>query len=243
MAISMRYIDMHNHGYEFKEEVLLRFKNDYILVMVSEDLETSYITIDLSNKYSFIKPCIGIHPWNVEKASMNDLEKIIEIIEKENIECLGEIGLDKKFVAKTIDKQRMFFKKFLELAQEYDLLLNLHAAGTWREVLDLLIKYDINRAYFHWYTGPINLLDEIADKGYFIGANPAWKIQNKHKRILENVSLNIILTESDAPYRYRGLEMSPELIKDTIRFLAEENDMSVDKVKAIIYRNFLILYK
>ncbi len=241
--IIMKYIDMHNHGHELDEEIILEFKYDYILVIVSDDLETSYKTIELSKKYDFIKPCIGIHPWNIGEAAIGDLEKITEIIDKEDIRCLGEVGLDTRFVAKTIDKQRMFFKKFLELAREYNLLLNLHTAGTWREVLDLLIRYDIDKAYFHWYTGPINLLDEITDKGYYIGANPAWKIQAKHRRILEYAPLDIILTESDAPYRYRGLEMSPELVKDTIKFLAEAKDISISNVRASIYRNYLRLYR
>ncbi len=239
----MKYIDMHNHGHELSEDIILRFKDDYILVVVSDDLETSHKTIELSKKYNFIKPCIGIHPWNIEEASKEDLVKVIEIINNEDIRCLGEVGLDTRFVAKTIDKQRLFFRKFLELAREYNLLLNLHTAGTWREVLDLLIRYDIDRAYFHWYTGPLNLLDEIVDKGYYIGANPAWKIQAKHRRVLEYAPLNVIITESDAPYKYRGLEMSPELIKDTVKFLAEAKDMRMENVRASIYRNYLRLYR
>ncbi len=239
----MKYIDMHNHGHELDEETLLKFKDDYILVIVSDDLETSHKTIELSRKYGFIKPCIGIHPWSIGDATIDDLERIAEIVDKEDIRCLGEIGLDTRFVAKTINKQRMFFRKFLELAREYDLLLNLHTAGTWKEVLDLLIRYDIDKAYFHWYTGPLNLLEEIADKGYYIGANPAWKIQAKHRRVLEYAPLDIILTESDAPYKYRGLEMSPELIKDTIEFLAETKDTSINSTRSSVYRNYLRLYR
>ncbi len=239
----MKYIDMHNHGHELDEETLLKFRDDYILVIVSDDLETSLKTLELSRKYGFIKSCIGIHPWSIGEASIDDLNRIVEIVDKEDIRCLGEVGLDTRFVAKTIDKQRLFFQKFLELAREYDLLLNLHTAGTWREVFDLLVKYDIDRAYFHWYTGPLGLIDEIADKGYYIGANPAWKIQEKHRRVLEYAPLDIIVTESDAPYKYRGLEMSPELIRETIEYLADLKGLSTESIRSTIYRNYLRLYR
>jgi len=57
--------------------------------------------------------------------------------------------------------------------------LNIHAAGTWKEVLEYLIKYDINRALIHWYTGPIDLVKEIERLGYYISINPALKVGQK----------------------------------------------------------------
>ncbi len=242
----MYIVDMHCHLHEFIEEYGLdeldRYREGYVIVAVSDDLESSIKTLEIASQYSFVKPCIGIHPWSIGEASIDDLERIIELIRKEDAVCLGEVGLDTRFVGKTIDKQRRFFYKFLEIAREHDLVLNLHTAGTWSEVLDLLIKYDISRAFFHWYTGPKSLIEEIKSYGYYVGANPAWKIQKKHREILETIDLGVVITESDAPYRYRGLDMKPSMIEDTIDYLAQSHSVSRDYVVQQIYYNFERLF-
>ncbi len=232
----MRIVDSHIHLYEFSETEIRRFK-DYILLAVSDEVSSSYKTISLSLLYENVIPAVGIHPWEVDKASKKDLEKIKELIEKYDIKVLGEVGLDKKFVPHIFEKQLEVFKFFLELAKEYDLSLNLHAPDAWREVFDLLIKYDIKKAYFHWYTGPLDLLEEIKNKGYFIGINPAIKIQKKHQEILKHADLKIILTESDGPYDYRGLKLSPNLIELTLEYISKVKNISIEKLKEIIQNN------
>ncbi len=239
----MKYVDMHNHGYELGEDVLEGYSRDYILVVVADDLESSFRVLELARKYDYVKPCIGIHPWSIGETPLEHLDEIARAVDKYDVRCLGEVGLDTRFVARTIEKQRVFFRKFLELAREYDLLLNLHTAGTWREVYEMLIRYDISRAYFHWYTGPLSLLEEIRDKGYYIGANPAWRIQARHRRVLEEAPLDMVVTESDAPYRYKGITMKPELVKDTVDYLAEIKGVNRDAVVSTIYRNYLRLYR
>ncbi len=234
----MKIVDAHVHLYEYEKTELRRWPKDkYILLAVSDDISSSYKTIHLSLLYEHIIPAVGIHPWEVHKHSKEDLEKIKKLVEKYEISVLGEIGLDKKFVPETFDKQLEFFKYFLELAKEYDLALNLHAPDAWRDVFDLLLKYDIKKAYFHWYTGPLDLLEEIQEKGYFIGINPAIRIQKKHQEVLKKADLKNILTESDGPYDYRGLKLSPSLIELTLEYISKVKSVPIDKLKKIIQKN------
>ncbi|WP_457913361.1 TatD family hydrolase [Candidatus Nanopusillus massiliensis] len=44
------------------------------------------------------------------------------------IKILGEIRLDKKFKPETFEKQKEVFEKFLNLAKEYDLNVNLQTS-------------------------------------------------------------------------------------------------------------------
>lgn len=238
---------MHNHFHELLEEEyniehIAEYNDEYIIVAVSDDLESSIRTLELSKKYSFIRPCIGIHPWSIGETSIDELNKLLSLVDKEEVNCLGEIGLDTIFVAETIDKQREFFLKFLEKTRDYNLLLNLHTAGTWNEVFNLLLKYDIEKAYFHWYTGPLDLLNEIISQGYYIGANPAWIIQKKHRKILEYAGVNNLITESDAPYKYKGIYMTPSLVKNTLDYLSQLYRISYEVLKYKIYQNYLSLF-
>ncbi|WFO75385.1 TatD family hydrolase [Desulfurococcaceae archaeon MEX13E-LK6-19] len=235
-----RFIDAHCHCHEMPMETFKRIANNnqFTIVCVSDDIPSSMKTVELSSSHSNIVPCIGVHPWSVNETSINDLKKLEELIKKYDVKCLGEIGLDTKFVPQTIEKQRVFFDYFIRLAREYDLVLNIHAAGTWSEVLDKLIANDIKHAYIHWYTGPKELIDKILELGYAIGANPAWKIQKKHRAIIEYAPIEIILTESDAPYKYRGLEMTPELVIETVEYLSHVKNISITEVANIIEKNF-----
>ncbi len=238
------YVDMHCHCHEFSEDEIKSFLDKGInLVCVSDDPLSSNHTLELSRKYHGIIPCIGVHPWEAHKYSLKNISELVEEALRNDIVCLGEVGLDKLFVPKTYEHQLVLFKYFLNIAKEYDLVLNLHTAGTWREVFDLLIKYDIDKAYFHWYTGPLNLLEQIKEQGYFIGINPAWKIQEKHRKVIEKADIDMIITESDAPYKYKNMVLSPLMVIETVNYIAERKKIDVEYVKQRIWINYNKIFK
>ncbi len=238
--------DAHCHLYEFPDEYIERLvsSNNYVITAVSDDFRSSLRTLKLYEKFrESINPCIGIHPWVIERTDKKDLEMVLGLIERLNIGCIGEVGLDRVFVPQSIDKQIEFFLQILEFAKSKDIVLNIHAPGAWSQVLELLRRYDIGKAIIHWYTGPQELLREIGENGYMISINPAVKIQRKHQEIVSKADLEIILVESDGPYEYKGLKLSPELIEDTISFIAEIKKIDSRELKKIIQSNYKKLFK
>ncbi|RLG75420.1 MAG: TatD family deoxyribonuclease [Thermoprotei archaeon] len=242
MFLNIPYVDSHCHLYEYSIDNIKEYLKILIIAAVSDDLESSIETLNLASKFNNIVPCVGVHPWEVGNTPREHVRKIISLIGKHGIKCLGEIGLDKKFVPETIDRQREFFTEFLQAAQEYELVVNIHAVNTWNEVLELLRKYDIEKAVFHWYTGPVELIDEITYSGYFISINPAFTIQDKHRRIVDYIDLEFLLTESDGPYNYRGLKLNPLMVKETVEYVSKVKKLSIGNVKKIIYDNFRKLF-
>jgi TatD DNase family protein len=106
-------------------------------------------------------------------------------------------------------------------------------------VLNLLIKHDIRRAIIHWYSGPKELLRDIEGAGYFITINPSVTFQEKHRIIAENASPNIVLTESDGGYVYKGKLLEPTDIPSIIKFLSKiwnEDERYVEKKIEINFR-------
>ncbi len=235
-----KYIDAHCHaaGYEEGDWALIDESNTLIMA-VSEDMESSKKTLELAGKLGIITPCIGVHPWNIEEASFKDIEFIEKTISEGKAFCVGEVGLDLKFTPQTIDRQRVFFKEFLRIARDYDAILNLHAVGAWREVYDLVVKYDVNRAIFHWYNGPLDLINDIIGSGYAVSINVAAKMQDKHIEVIENVPLVCMLTESDGPYKYRGVRLSTIMIPELVELIAEIKSVSEEVVRETIYNNYL----
>ncbi len=234
---------MHAHCHELSLNELDSYRGKYIIVAVSDDYDSSLVTIGIAGERRFIHSCIGIHPWNVGEASEHEVNALLKLAENEGVKCLGEVGLDTKFTPQTFKKQLDVFMKFLKLAKDHDLVLNIHAAGAWEQVFNLILKYDIDKAFFHWYTGPLSLLEEIVDKGFFIGANPAWKVQSKHRSVIESTPLENIITESDAPYNYKGISMSIPLVKETVDYIANSRGINSSSIESLIYSNYRRLFR
>jgi TatD DNase family protein len=236
----MKYIDSHCHLYKFNEiEIKRIIKNkDIIILSVSEDLESSLKNLVLSQLNENVIPAIGIHPWNIEKINENTFKIIEDIIKDNKIKILGEIGLDKKFKPETFEKQKEIFEKFLNLAKEYDLNLNLHTPNASNDVYDLLIKYDIKKAYFHWYSGDEKLLEEIINKGYFIGINVATIVNEKYRKYIEIANIKNIITESDGPYNYKGIILHPDMLKDLYKLISDIRKINLEELSNIIQNNF-----
>jgi TatD DNase family protein len=55
--------------------------------------------------------------------------------------------------------------------------------------------------------------------------------------ILKAAPVEIILTESDAPYAYRGMELRPEMVKEVVRIIAREKSIKYEEAESIIYDN------
>ncbi|MEM4577018.1 MAG: TatD family hydrolase [Candidatus Nezhaarchaeales archaeon] len=236
------YFDAHCHLHEIDEEEIRGFK-DYVLVAVSDDLESSKKSLSLAKKYDNVIPCFGVHPWAIDKASTSNIDEIERLVSETGCCVLGEVGLDKKFVPQTFSRQLKFFEGFIDIAVEYDVPLNIHAAGAWREVYQILVKRDVEKAVIHWYTGPLDLLEELTAKGYFVTINPAVEVQEKHRKVAIEVDLRHVLVESDAPYEYRGLRLTPRLIPRVLKILAEIKGLRLEEVKATVEVNFRGLFR
>lgn len=237
---NIKFVDAHSHAYEFNSEIA-NYKGDILILCVSDDLNSSYSTLNLYKKCKCVIPALGVHPWSLDEVSIEEVNKVINLIEKnlDIIKIVGEVGLDKRFRPHTFNIQVKVFEKFLLIAKEYGLALNLHTVGTWEEVLKLLSKFNIENAIFHWYTGPIELIKQIESYEYFISVNAAAKIQPKHRNIIKHVNINNILTESDSPYKYRGLNLTPYSVVDAVKIIAEEKGMEMEEVKRVVFSNFL----
>ncbi len=246
MRMKRDYIyDMHCHLYKFDDSEIneiLRKDKELMIVAVSDDLNSLKRTLEIYQQYpERVIVCAGFHPWNVGKVPLAEINEILRIVYRRDIVCLGEVGLDRKFVPKTINDQYMVFRKFLEASKELGVMLNIHAPNAWKEALDLLQKYDIEKAMFHWYTGPIDLIDVIGELGYRISINPAIEIQKKHQNVAKKASLRYIVLESDGPYEYRGLRLTPLMVREAAREVAKIKNVGLDEVLEKALANSLYL--
>ena len=65
----------------------------------------------------------------------------------------------------------------LSMAAEMHKPVMMHARYSQRRCLEMLVAAGIERAVFHWYSGPPDILDEVLEAGYCISATPALALQ------------------------------------------------------------------
>ena len=83
-------------------------------------------------------------------------------------------------------------------------------------MLELLEEFNIQGAVFHWYSGPLTVLDQAVQSGHYFSINPAMIRSKNGRNIIDRIPLNRILTESDGPHiQLRNQPVCPSDIKVT----------------------------
>ena len=241
-----RLIDTHAHLDEFDEmeSIIERAREAGVdaIIAVGANMRACRLTLQWADAYpGYVYPALGVHPteWFEE-----DVEETLRFVEKQLNRCVavGEIGLDywsrEARKSKAVRRrQREIYIRQLEMAVEYDKPVSIHSRGSWRDALDLLLKHGPERAVFHWYSGPIDILRELLNAGYYISATPAAEYSKHHRAALQEAPLGRILLETDSPVEYRGRPSEPGDLPLVARALAELKDVSLEEVVEATTRN------
>jgi TatD DNase family protein len=133
---------------------------------------------------------------------------------EENLEhavAIGEIGLDYKIKTKK-SVQKEWFIRQLNLARQRGLPVIVHCRYSHQRAVLLVEEADVPQAVYHWYTGPLELIDRIVDRGDFISATPALAYSRMHQEAIRSAPLENILLETDCPVAYEGEEATPSTV-------------------------------
>jgi TatD DNase family protein len=251
----MILIDSHAHLEEIKDlnSALKRAKDSGVAAVVAmgSDYDSNNKVLEIAEKYKFyVYPALGSHPWNAEGPN-SELERNLHFIESniKNIVAIGEIGLDyhKKVISRNSkDWQKETLKIILGLAAKYKKPVSVHSRYSWKDSFSLVAESKIEKAVFHWYTGPLNVLQEILGQGFLVSATLATKYHKEHRRAIKEAPLGKILLETDSPVVYReplGRESEPADVLKTLEAVSELKGINPDTVAKITTGNALKFYE
>lgn len=186
------------------------------IVAVSMDMEScrKNLAIKKNTDRPKIFLAMGIHP---EKASRADLGPCLDFIRQHagELAAVGEIGLDfwYKWVRKDEAKkseQRDVFRAFLEAAKELNLPAVIHSRGVWRECLETAQSVGVRKAVFHWYSGPVDVLNEIIKAGYFVSTTPSVAYSPQSREAIASAPIERTLIETDCPVHFKDPQTQQE---------------------------------
>jgi len=95
---------------------------------------------------------------------------------------------------------------------------------------------------WHWFSGPVELLPRIAERGDYVSEGPPVAFSNGIQQVVRVVSLERLLTETDGPVRYYGLfkdkPTTPAFIPEVVKAISRVKGVDESQVAGQILRNF-----
>ncbi|HUL38193.1 MAG TPA: TatD family hydrolase [Thermodesulfobacteriota bacterium] len=189
------------------------------IIAVGMDIESNRKVLKIAREdEGYIYPALGYHPWEIREG---DVEANLSFIRDHAEECvaLGEIGLDYKIKVKK-ELQWRVFGELLNTALESDRPVIVHSRFSHRRAFEMVRERKIKRAVFHWYSGPVDLLDKILAMGYFISATPALAYSPPHREAIQRAPIERILLETDTPVSYQGRGSRPKDVRMSLEEVA-----------------------
>jgi TatD DNase family protein len=203
----------------------------------------SYLELEkIGERSELVLPTFGIHPRRAIAYAdrLSELSRYIDLSP-----AIGEIGLDFHWVKDTgtYPAQRKVLEYFIAAAGEQNKFVNLHTKAGEREILDLLVKYNVRRAIIHWYSGPMDVLQAMIDFGCYFTIGVEVHYSDYIKKIAETVPDHLLLTETDNPGALKWLKKNDEVgmplaITDVVNAVAALRNSTPGEITEIIHANF-----
>ena len=107
----------------------------------------------------------------------------------------------------------------------------------------MLQSFPLERAIFHWYSGPLDVLRRVFEQGYFISATPAAAYSERHRAAIEAAPVSRLVLETDAPEVYRGVPSEPRDLRKTLQSVSEVKKMKAEDLARHTYRNAIDFFQ
>jgi len=254
----MKFVDAHIHlsdpEYNNKiANVVEEAKQSNVVAVVSNSMnrENNVLSLRLAEENAgFVYAAFGIHPWNVGNLGSDELQQTINLISqceksREKVVAVGEIGLDSQYAKRKElrDLQVKVFTEMLQAAEKSALPVIVHSRWSAPQIMKILPSYNLRGVLFHWFSGPLELLPKIIERGYYVSEGPPAVYSSRTKNVIRRVPLTNLLTETDGPVRFMGpfkdRLTTPAFIQEVVKSVAETKDMNENDVADRVLENFV----
>jgi len=247
-----RLIDTHAHicdpGFDKdRAEVLERARKAGVdaIIAVGENLSDARENLELAKRYPMLKPAAGLYPTCLD---LNQAGEMADFIRQHHssLAAIGEVGLDYWVVKEAPDKavQREILKRFIELAQELDLPLNVHSRSAGRHAIALLLENNAARVQMHAFDGKAGAALPAVEAGYFFSIPPSVTRSRQKQKLVKRLPLSCLLIETDSPVLgpSPNERNEPANIWHCLKAIAALKETSEEAVIAAVSKNTERLY-
>ncbi len=238
------YVDAHAHVDKYGDDELVGALETVerlriLTLSVSIDVPSFVRTEKIAARSEFVVPSFGIQPWEAPRYT-DATADLYEFVERSPM--IGEIGLDYRFVTDEglYPAQREVFEWFLALARDQDKMVSVHCVGAEQDVADLMDRYNIDRGIIHWYSGPLDVLGQLVERGLMFSVGVEVMYSDHIRAIARAIPTDQLLTETDNPGGSQWLSGEtgyPSVIVDVIAELADVRGIARDELLDTVRSN------
>lgn len=243
-----------SHAHIFKEdytdlEVEEVFKNRDILVnIVAFDLESSYESVSLSNKYEYAFSTCGFHPYDINKLTEESFKNLETLFQNDKVIAVGEIGLDyfRDLTSKT--DQQKGFERQIELAKKINLPVVIHSRNSFFDTLSILDNVKYFKGVFHSFDYGLDEARAVLDRGFFVSFSGMITFNKRSdlREVAKYVPLDRVLFETDSPYLtpvpLRGRKNKPHNVELVYEFFANLRAVETELLNQAVCNNFFNIF-
>jgi TatD DNase family protein len=219
------------------------------IVNIGSSVKTSKTSVELAEKYDFVWAAVGVHPEDCVGMTENDLEFVRTLAKNKRVVAIGEIGLDYHYAdVSPKENQQLWFEKQLDLAAELDLPIVVHAREATQDTFDMIRESKVRKGVIHAFSGSAEVAKEYIKMGFYIGVGGVVTFKNGKSlvRTVENIPLEKIVIETDAPYLSpvpnRGKRNDSSNLIYTAQKIAELKGVAVEEVAKVTSHNSEMLF-
>jgi len=224
-----------------RDEVLKR-NSEVIIIENGTTVENNRQVLTLAEKYPNVKVALGLYPGTIIDMSDEDIEAELAFIKEQDIVAVGEVGLDGTYP--DMDKQIIWFKRFVKLAAEKNVPIIIHSRKAEKEVIDLLEEMDAKKVILHCFNGKLKLADRAEKLGFYFSISTTIGHSQHFRELVKRISLSQLFTETDAPFLSpKGYDRNePQYVIKTVEKIAEIKGMDVKEVENVLFMNYQRLF-
>ena len=211
------------------------------VVSVGESLADAERNLDLARAYpGRILPALGLFPTRLDPNEASSIEALARERRGELV-AIGEVGLDHWMVKDEAGRslQRVLFERFVALAAELDLPLNVHSRSTGRETIAVLLDRGARRVVLHAFDGRAATAAPAVEAGYFFSIPPSVGRSAQKRKLVARLPLACLLLETDSPVLgpEPGVRNEPANLRLSLQAVAEIKGMAEEAVAETIAEN------
>ena len=227
-----------------------------MMIFASSDVKSSVEAAELAARQTS-EPSVfalaGVHPHEAEKVSTDYLSDIKNILAKDRVVAIGEIGLDYFYDYSPRDIQRRVFREQIELAKELGkpIIMHIRDAADRKngdanaETIDILRETGAGKVggVVHCFSRDMQNMMDAVELGFYISfAGPLTFPRNEElRKIASVVPLDKLMCETDSPYLApqgsRGKPNEPAHVRQVYELLAMLHEVSLEKLSEQVRLN------
>lgn len=249
------WIDVHTHLNMLEpevEEIKKRcMENDVQKVInIGTGPEDNKTVFETSKKfYPFSYCSLGMHPHDAKDFTQEVEDYIVEQLSEENVVAIGEIGLDYYYNHSPREVQIKVFKRFMELAEKYNMPVQIHTRDADDDTIAILEEFKGRvKGIIHCFTGTRRLAEKSLECGFNISISgiASFKNAKELRETLKTVPLDRMHVETDAPFLtpvpFRGKKNEPSYVLHVAEAVSDIHQITLEELKNHTYKNALKMF-